>query len=325
MKNNEILNWLEARGISTSTVDKFKLGWNRGDKGTDLWRSRESWGLEPIIKDNGKPKKLWIPVGLVIPKMDGDEVLRIRIRRPEGREPEKLRYYILPGSYMAPMVIGKDRECFVVLETELDGMMVHQAAGDMVGSVALGSSGTKPDPEADAALKKAAVILNALDFDAAGAKAKSWWEKQYEKNKRWPVPEGKDPGEAFQEGVDIRAWIQAGLPPRWTLRQSDPGREKQKKQKPVQKETPAAVEVKSPVEIPDAVRDLEVLLKKYPVQILNKETSLRLLEDEKWSQENWEESKKISKMVYQPAVFEFILSHPEKIITGKNLIYGENN
>jgi hypothetical protein len=31
------------------------------------------------------------------------------------------------------------------------------------------------------------------------------------------VPQGKDPGEAFEKGVDIQAWIRAGLPPAVTM------------------------------------------------------------------------------------------------------------
>ncbi|MDD5476381.1 MAG: hypothetical protein PHU03_07715, partial [Syntrophales bacterium] len=59
-------------------------------------------------------------------------------------------------------------------------------------------------------------ILNALDYDDAGGKeAWHFWPEAYGKKKvkRWPVPEGKDPGEAYQAGVNLRAWIKAGLDP----------------------------------------------------------------------------------------------------------------
>ena len=44
------------------------------------------------------------------------------------------------------------------------------------------------------------MILVALDFgdgDLAGAKGWPWWQGQFSQARRWPVPAGKDPGEAF--------------------------------------------------------------------------------------------------------------------------------
>ena len=55
-------------------------------------------------------------------------------------------------------------------------------------------------------------MLNALDFDGAGAKYWPWWERHYPECERWPVQKEKDPGEAFKSGVNIREWVKAGLP-----------------------------------------------------------------------------------------------------------------
>jgi len=51
-----------------------------------------------------------------------------------------------------------------------------------------------------------------VDFDDAGAKA-AWqfWLSTYPNARRWPCPIGKDPSEAFQKGLSIRAWVEAGL------------------------------------------------------------------------------------------------------------------
>lgn len=66
------------RGLRLETVLRFRLGIN----GRDFYRPREAWGLPAEISEQtGKPKKLWIPRGLVIPCIDGDAVARIRIRR----------------------------------------------------------------------------------------------------------------------------------------------------------------------------------------------------------------------------------------------------
>lgn len=32
---------------------EFRLGWNPGEAGKDLYRQRESWGLETVLKENG--------------------------------------------------------------------------------------------------------------------------------------------------------------------------------------------------------------------------------------------------------------------------------
>ena len=105
-----------------------------------------------------------------------------------------------------------DRNALVIVESELDGLLIDQEAGDLVGTVALGSVGIRPDQEENELLKQADLILVSLDFDEAGAWA-SWnlWTRTYPKAKRWPVPVGKDPGEAFQKGLSIRAWVEAGL------------------------------------------------------------------------------------------------------------------
>ena len=68
MNNAAALARLEqSRGITTATVERFKLGMNLDQA---FYRPRVSWGLPEEIKENGKPKKLWIPRGLVIPFYD---------------------------------------------------------------------------------------------------------------------------------------------------------------------------------------------------------------------------------------------------------------
>ena len=116
-------------------------------------------------------KRMWIPKGLVIPLLSGDQVHRIRIRRPEG-EP---RYYVIPGSNMDMMVMGENKRAYVVIEAELDAIMLFQEAGELAGTVALGSSAAKPDQKTMESLRKSAVILLSHDYDKAGAKALKWW------------------------------------------------------------------------------------------------------------------------------------------------------
>ena len=68
-------------------------------------------------------------------------------------------------------------------------------------------------------LAKSARILVALDADEdkpdgsnPGAEAWPGWRQTYPQARLWPVPVGKDPGEAFALGVDLAEWIAAATP-----------------------------------------------------------------------------------------------------------------
>lgn len=213
LENEQQIAWLADRGIAIDTIVKLRLGWNPGEKGKDLYRSREAWGLETVIKEDGKKKKLWLPIGLTIPYIVDGTVQRVRIRRPEG-EP---RYYVLPGSSMAPMILGIQSKAFVIVESELDAILLHQLAGDLTGIISQGNASARPDTSSASRLAESLAILIALDSDQAGMKETLWWKKQYPQAERWPVPTGKDPGEAFKAGIDLRQWIKAGLPPVLTM------------------------------------------------------------------------------------------------------------
>ena len=198
--------WLADRGISQAMAEKYQLGWNE----KDYFRDRTSWGLPEEISDKtGKAKKLWLPAGLVIPWSIGGSTHRIRIRRDQG-EP---RYFVVPGSGRSPLISRADAAAFVVVESELDAILLDGLAGDLVGAIAQGNSTARPDAATFAPLQAAAQILVALDTDDAGAQASRWWRDQFTTANRWPVVGGKDPGDAFKAGVDLRTWIMAGLSP----------------------------------------------------------------------------------------------------------------
>jgi hypothetical protein len=108
---------------------------------------------------------------------------------------------------------------WVIVESELDAMAVHHACGGAVGVLSVLTVSGKPDVAAHRYLLRAVRILLALDADQdkedgsnPGAGAWPWWERTYAQARLWPVPEGKDPGEAFALGVDLRAWVSAGMP-----------------------------------------------------------------------------------------------------------------
>jgi len=197
--------FLHGKGLTDEIIRVAGLGWNP----KDIYLDRNAWDLPTKKNDAGKITKLWLPTGLVIPCFAGENVIRLRIRRPEG-EP---RYVIVAGGDTRSMTWKLGRKIIVIVESELDGWLVLQEAGDLVGVVALGTAQAKPDALTHEALTKAENLLVALDTDDAGAKA-AWrfWPKTYgSKVKRWPCVRGKDPSEAWQNGLDIRAWVMAGI------------------------------------------------------------------------------------------------------------------
>ena len=199
------IEWLQNRGLNDKTIRQFNLGWNPEDR----WCGREEWGLPGEINEDGNPKQLWLPAGLVIPYEIDGRILRIRVRK--SHESANSRYHLVRGSSTASFVIG-DLASVVIVESDLDAILVHQEAGDLVTAISLGSANMRPDDRSSSFLKKARTILVALDCDDAGANSYwSWWKGQFSTSKRWPVPVGKDPGEAIQKGVNIRDWILAGL------------------------------------------------------------------------------------------------------------------
>ena len=198
--------FLYGKGLNDDTIKRAGLGWSA----LDYYRTRESWGLPVALKDDGTSKRLWIPVGLVIPCFVDDYLLsRLRIRRHEGIP----RYIVVPGSDTRPMSWDTDKEAIVIVESELDGMLLTQEVGDLAAVVALGSVSARPDATTHELLCRAQIILLALDSDDAGGKSSwSFWNDTYGmKVKRWPCVEGKDPSEAWQKGMNVRDWIIAGI------------------------------------------------------------------------------------------------------------------
>jgi len=196
--------------LTLETIRAAGIGANTGESGGDIYRNFSSWGLPPEYKENGKLRKIWIPTGIIIPLIN-EGIERLRVRRDNPQDGQ--RYIIVHGSISRPLILGKDKKSFLIVESELDGWLCWQDAGALAGIIALGSASAKPDKEAHNILLKAERILLSLDYDEAGAKAAyNFWPQAYGKKViRWPTPEGKDASEAYQKGINIRAWVEAGL------------------------------------------------------------------------------------------------------------------
>jgi hypothetical protein len=196
----------QRRGLIEKTIREFSLGLVPLNR----WADAKTWGVDEILKDNGKPKKYWIPRGLTIPLCQEDQVLRVRVRRPKSDGDH--RYYLLRGSNTRAMVLGTVRSVSVLVESELDALLLHQEAGDLVNVISLGNAQTRPDQGAAEILNQSQLILVSLDADRAGAaESWRWWKEHYLQAHRWPSIQGKDPGEMWAAGVSLRTWVEAGL------------------------------------------------------------------------------------------------------------------
>ncbi len=229
------LEYMARRGLPLEAVMQFRLGFLPAEDrktGTCLYRARSAFGLadKPVEEGSRKRQVLWIPRGFTIPLWHPGwdqplEVHRLRIRRPKGDLKDgDAKYMLLTGSGQAPMVlrpvgIAPSLAVWVVVEAELDALAVHFACGGRVGVLATLTNKGKPDAMAHRLLKLSPRILVALDYDQPGKKNErpgfqgwEWWQKQYAQARRWPVPLGKDPGEAYSMGVNLWDWVSLGMP-----------------------------------------------------------------------------------------------------------------
>jgi hypothetical protein len=240
------LAYLAKRGLPLEAVKQYRLGWLPENR----YPKREAWGLPTECKQDGTPKKMLLPEGILIPFFAADNSphrLRIRRSHPRSNDP---RYYWVPGSGNDVPVIGPETaRGVVVIESDLDSLMVCWQCRDLdICTLPLGTVSAKPKDRAFAVCNSALAILVALDCDERtnkktglpdnpGALASRWWEKQWSRAQRWPVPtvpspSAKDPGEYFEAGGDIRAWVLAGLPPVFKLKKAAPKKPEQPAPKP---------------------------------------------------------------------------------------------
>lgn len=112
-----IRQWLGKRGLTEQTIRLSRLGCSPPDIRID----RQAWGLPEKLNQDGKPSKLFLPEGLVIPYFRNGQVQRLRVRRFGDDGPDEPRYRIIAGSSTDPMVLGAG-DAVIVVESELDAI-----------------------------------------------------------------------------------------------------------------------------------------------------------------------------------------------------------
>lgn len=193
------LAWLHGRGLTDATLDAAGIGYHTGNPENE---PREVWGLDAA----GKP--VWTPRGVVIPWTIGGDLWRVNIRRPAG-DPK----YIGPAGWHNALfnahALATDKPAILV-EGELDALTLAQVCGDLVTPCATGSADGARRARWIAKLALCPRVLVAFDADGPGDEAREYWLKVLSNGRYWR-PFWGDANQMFQDGADLRGWIEAGL------------------------------------------------------------------------------------------------------------------
>ena len=194
--------YLHSRGLTDATIARAGLGYNPAGRTSE----RAKWG----IANDGDKHEIWLPQGIVIPCYAAGTLWKIQIRRDEAA-PGHDRYMTVNASGNA--LYGADsvqpNRPAMLVEGPFDALAASQAAGDLCGVAACGTSGARR-ARWQVALGLASEVLISLDADDAGDAAARWWVDALPNARRWR-PSWSDPAQMLQDGADVRGWVLAGL------------------------------------------------------------------------------------------------------------------
>jgi hypothetical protein len=202
LKNNEIMMYLNNRGISIDAACASKLGWNP----FDLRPLKIDWGVE--IQDHEKTQ-MWLPQGIVIPSIDlNGEIIRLKIRLPDWRNKAKLpKYVAVSGSMNGFNIVGNTKlKIMIVVESELDALLLQRFVEDFAFIVSIGGNNKNRDNVVDH-LATSKRVLVCHDNDDGGKAMLKKWQEWYPRAVAYPTPIGNDMGEAIVMGFDLREWL----------------------------------------------------------------------------------------------------------------------
>jgi len=190
-KYNLLYSYLLQRNIGKSTIDDVKLFHIPHKMFVDV---------------DGYDGKILVQEGIGIPNYRKGELYGVHIRQFSG-EP---KYVYVKGSVAVPYHLTKvDRSgapVFIV-ESELDAVLIYQAAGDLVHAVALASVSARPDAFTDDLIKCASHVFVCLDYDPAGLAERPWWRTNYSQSTVIFSTKGKDIGDMGFTAERLREWV----------------------------------------------------------------------------------------------------------------------
>lgn len=195
------LDYLTSRGLNDLAAWNGWLGYNP----QRLIRSRARWGLP---RDDERGDDLYLPAGLVIPYLVERRVVKLEIRALHcGRK------YTVPGSTNALWGVDRLRShrVAILVEGVLNALSVLQVAGDLVTPLAIGATTHARRVRWVAQLATVPLVFIATDAGAAGEAAAAYWCDVLRHNARRWRPYVDDANTMLQAGMDLRAWVYAGL------------------------------------------------------------------------------------------------------------------
>ena len=205
-KSPDIIKTLTKRGIPKDAIADYGIGLLSSNTTFD----RKDLELPTVL--DGK-EKLWIPRGITIPTFDNGKLIRLKVRRSDWKPNDSLpKYWEVSGGLKGLNLIGdKSRETIVVVESELDAFAIQNVLQDKALVVAVGSNTKNPDLATDFLIKKKDKLIVIYDNDDAGKVMLDKWKGLYKKTRGVTSPIGKDVGEAFEQGYDVKSWLEGLL------------------------------------------------------------------------------------------------------------------
>ena len=203
LRNSAALDILSRRGLNLESIQRYGLGW----QGSDQWHDPVEWGF------SSDAKKVYLPAGVTIPTIEDKKISKLKIRRSGWHSEDKFPKYLeVRGGLQKTTLIGRNEALpSMVLESELDAILMAQAAGDICNYLALGGATKRPDENSSHFLNNCPWIFFTLDYDEAGIASYQWWKSQFPQLVIWVPPTGKSPGDAYHSGIDLRRWLQIGI------------------------------------------------------------------------------------------------------------------
>lgn len=223
-----VLDWLAKRGVNKGIVQSNKFGWLPHDERIPI----EELGMVYDPDGSAKvtagtitydKKKLWVPGGIVMPLYSDGRLFAVDIRRTKEAQEKfahNIKYMFVKGGGVAYRSLwngapGIKPKAVVLIESRLDASMVSYYCPEVAIIVGKDKPLTRIYAEY---FKKVDLILICTDNDQpnksglrAGEEKAKKWEAEFQNAHFWPVPKGKDPGEFFEQGGDIKKWIYSGI------------------------------------------------------------------------------------------------------------------
>lgn len=191
------LSYLSKRGLDLDAVKRFKIGLCT----ETAYINRTLWGME-------EGNDLWFPEGLVVPILDGDNAIRLKIRRKQWKPGDDIPKYInISGSATGVSFLGSHlKRNGMVVESELDALMLQYHLGEEIFVIGTGSCTRNPDEYTHEIVSLCRRVYISYDNDEGGTKMWKKWKDLYSHAIQAPVKTGKDLGEAVELGLNVKEW-----------------------------------------------------------------------------------------------------------------------